>query len=152
MKRIIIKSSPISQWQGPWPIRGKYPGHMISLNQSEAYIQVTWLLWTNESSVSRPSVSDRDFGSGVLFWGKIGRGKGTSSLSNDQDKGNVQDKNSSYLLLTCGSNAMKCKNEMKILISPAWTEEKKEKLAKKRNICVWLIIYVFSLAWFEIQS
>ena len=143
MKRIIIKSSPISQWQGSWPIRGKYPGHMITLNQSEANIQVMWLLWTNESSVSRPSVSDRDFGSGVLFWGKIGRGKGTSSLSNDQDKGNVQDKNSSYLLLTCGSNAMKCKNEMKILISPDWAGEKKEKQWRQKIISVfgWLFMY-----------
>ena len=30
-----------------WPIRGQYPGHMITIDQSEASIQVTWSLSAN---------------------------------------------------------------------------------------------------------
>ena len=35
------------------PIRGQYPGHVITLDQSEASIQVAWSLSTNQRLVSR---------------------------------------------------------------------------------------------------
>ena len=35
------------------PIRGQYPGHVITLHQSEASIQVMWSLSTNQRPVSR---------------------------------------------------------------------------------------------------
>ena len=34
-----------------WPIRGHYSGRMTSIDQSEAIIQVTWLVLTNQRSV-----------------------------------------------------------------------------------------------------
>jgi len=35
-------------WHREWPIRGQHPGHVITLDQSEASIRVTWSLWTNQ--------------------------------------------------------------------------------------------------------
>ena len=32
-----------------WPIRGQYPGHVNSINQSEACVQVTWPVVTNHN-------------------------------------------------------------------------------------------------------
>ena len=56
-------------------MRGQYPDHVITLDQWEASIQVTWSLWTNERPVSR----SRDH-SGPMRGGYSCHGPGLSPL------------------------------------------------------------------------
>ena len=67
-------SPSLSTSNSSWPIRGQYPGHMITLGQSEASIQVTWSLSQRpECSVSLDGacntlwVSDFDLGLVEIF-------------------------------------------------------------------------------------
>ena len=57
MEAVHIDASPLEPEDNityqSGPIKGQYPGHVISLDQSEASVQVTWSVWTNQRSVSR---------------------------------------------------------------------------------------------------
>ena len=54
LKAERTKTATLKCWEHTTrPIKGQYPGHVITLDQSEASIQVTWSLLTNENTRPR---------------------------------------------------------------------------------------------------